>query len=62
MLNSSFFEEDGIVYAEKKGNGALTVKASSHAIVIAHCIEGGQQGVCNEAVDKVVEYLKTQAY
>lgn len=53
-------EEDGkIVFAKKKGNGAITLQASKTAIVIGHCPEGGQQGNLNKGVAVIAEYLES---
>ena len=53
-------EEDGkVVYAKKKGSGAITLQASKTAIVIAHCPEGSQQGNLNKAVAVIAEYLES---
>jgi profilin len=52
-------EDKKVVYAKKKGNGAITLQASKTAIVIAHCPEGGQQGNTNKAVAVIAEYLES---
>ena len=53
-------EEDGkIVYAKRKGNGAITLQSSKTAIVVAHCPEGGQQGNTNKGVGVIAEYLES---
>ena len=53
-------EEDGkMVYAKKKGSGAITLQASKTAIVIAHCPEGSQQGNLNKAVGVIADYLES---
>ena len=51
-------EDDKIVYAKKKGEGAITLQASKTAIVIAHCPEGSQQGNANKGVGVIAEYLE----
>ena len=51
-------EDKKIVYAKKKGQGAITLQASKTAIVIGHCPEGGQQGNTNKAVAVIAEYLE----
>ena len=52
--------EDGkVVFAKKKGSGAITMQASKTAIVIAHCPEGGQQGNTNKAVGVIADYLES---
>ena len=51
-------EDSKIVYAKKKGIGALTLQASKTAIVIAHCSEGSQQGNANKGVGVIAEYLE----
>ena len=48
-----------VVYAKKKGSGAITLQASKTAIVIAHCPEGGQQGNCNKGVGVIADYLES---
>ncbi len=52
-------EEGKVVYAKKKGQGAMTLQASKTAIVIAHCPEGCQQGNANKAVRGVAEFLES---
>lgn len=52
-------EEGKLVLAKKKGDGALTCQASKTAIVIAHCMEGGQQGNANKAAAVIAEYLES---
>ena len=52
-------EDKKIVFAKKKGIGAITLQASKTAIVIAHCPEGGQQGNTNKGVNVIAEYLET---
>ena len=49
--------EDGVVLGKKKDEGAITMQTSKTAIVIAHTIEGGQQGSTNKAVGVIAEYL-----
>ena len=52
-------EEDGkIVFAKKKGSGAITMQATKTAVVIAHCPEGSQQGNTNKGVSVIAEYLE----
>lgn len=51
-------EDKKIVYAKKKGLGAVTLQASKTAIVIGHCPEGGQQGNLNKGVAVIAEYLE----
>ena len=51
--------DEKIVYAKKKGSGALSIQASKTALVIAHCPEGGQQGSTNKGVAVVAEYLES---
>ncbi len=50
-------EDNKIVYAKKKGQGAITMQCSKTAIVIGHCPEGSQQGNTNKAVAVIAEYL-----
>lgn len=53
-------EEDGkLVLAKKKGQGALTAQKSKTAVVIAHCLEGSQQGNVNKGVAVIAEYLES---
>jgi profilin len=52
-------EDNKLVYAKKKGFGALTIQASKTGIVIAHCPEGCQQGNCNKGVGVIAEYLES---
>lgn len=51
--------DDELLCAKKVGEGALSCAASSTAVVIAHCIEGGQQGKVNTAACTVADYLKS---
>ena len=52
-------EDKKMVYAKKKGEGAITMQASKTAIVIGHCPEGGQQGNLNKGVGVIAEYLES---
>ena len=52
-------EDKKVVYAKKKGSGAITIQASKTALVIAHCPEGGQQGSTNKGVAVIAEYLES---
>lgn len=52
-------EDNKIVMAKKKGEGAITIQASTTALVIGHCPEGSQQGNCNKAVAVIAEYLES---
>jgi len=52
-------EDQKIVLAKKKGQGALTMQASKTAIVCAHCMEGGQQGNANKAAGVIADYLES---
>lgn len=53
-------EVDGnVVYAKKKGSGAITIQASKTALVLGHCPEGGQQGNTNKGVAVIAEYLES---
>ena len=52
-------EDSKVVYAKKKGNGAITLQVSNTAIVIAHCPEGSQQGNLNKGVGVIAEYLES---
>ena len=50
-------QDDGVVLAKKKDNGAVTLQKSVTAIVIGHTKNGGQQGSTNKAVNVIAEYL-----
>lgn len=52
-------EDDKIVFGKKKEHGAITIQASKTAIVIAHTIEGCQQGNSNKGVAVIAEYLES---
>lgn len=54
--------DEGAVMGKKKGEGAITIQKSKTVILAAHCPEGGQQGNCNTAVSKVVDYLASVGY
>ncbi len=54
--------EKKIALGKKRDHGAVTVQGSKTAVVVGHCPEGGQHGSCNDAVDKVVDYLVTNSY
>jgi len=51
--------DDELLCAKKVGEGALSCAASATAVVIAHCIEGGQQGKVNTAACTIADYLKS---
>jgi len=51
--------DDELICAKLVGEGAITCAASSTAVVVAHCIEGGQQGKVNTATSTVADYLKS---
>ena len=55
-------EDEGFVYAKKKGHGSVSLQASSMAIVIGHCPDDRQQGNCNKAVAVIAEYLRSIKY
>lgn len=50
------------VYGKKCNHGGISLQSTNKAIVISHCIEGGQQGKVNDAVFKVAEYLEQNGY
>jgi profilin len=52
-------QEQKIMFAKKKGSGALTIQASKTAVVIGHCPEGGQQGSTNKGVAVIADYLES---
>ena len=51
--------DDKLVFAKRKGLGALCMQATMTAVVIGHCPEGGQQGNTNKAVGIVGDYLES---
>jgi len=50
------------VYGKKTGSGGISLQSTNRAIVVSHCVEGGQQGKVNDAVFKVAEYLEQNGY
>lgn len=50
------------VYGKKHGAGGISLQSTNKAVVISHCVEGGQQGKVNDAVFKVAEYLEQNGY
>ena len=52
-------EDDKVVFGKKKECGAITMQASKTAIVIAHTIEGSQQGNSNKGVGVIADYLES---
>merc|ERR1711962_117075 len=50
--------DEGLVLGKLKENGAITIQKSVTAVIIAHVIEGKNQGDVNGAVKVVVDYLK----
>ena len=52
-------EDDKVMFGKKKEHGAITIQASKTAIVIAHTIEGSQQGNTNKGVAVIAEYLES---
>ena len=57
-----FDTETQTVLGKRIGNGAVTIQPSKSAIVIGHCPESGQHGLCNNAVSKIVEHLVASGY
>lgn len=55
-------EDDKLVMAKKKDEGALTIQSSKTAIVLAHTKEGSQQGNTNKGVGIIAEYLESLGY
>lgn len=53
---------DKAVYGKKTGAGSITLQTTGKAVVISHCVEGGQHGKVNDAVFKVAEYLEQNGY
>lgn len=51
--------EEDVMCGKKIGEGAISCVPSSTAVVIAHCVEGGQQGQCNVAAGVIADYLKS---
>ncbi|XP_033098918.1 profilin-like [Anneissia japonica] len=51
-------ENQKVVMAKKKEHGAVTLRSSKTAIVIAHTPEGGQQGCSKKAVAVIADYLE----
>jgi profilin len=51
--------DDEAMILKLKDNGSITCAASSTAVVVAHCIEGGQLGQVNIATNVISEYLKS---
>ncbi len=47
---------------KKKEHGSITAQATKIAVIIAHCPEGGQHGLCNNADSKVAEHLESTGY
>ena len=52
-------EDQKVVYAKKKGVGAITLQASKTAIVIGLAPDGSQQGNLNKGVAVIAEYLES---
>lgn len=50
-------QDEDAVMGKMKGHGSLTMQSTKTAVVIGHCPEGGQQGICNKAVATMAEYL-----
>jgi len=51
-------KDEGLVLGKLKENGAITMQKSETAIIIAHTLEGKQQGDTNTGVQAIVTYLK----
>ncbi|WAR14438.1 PROF-like protein [Mya arenaria] len=49
-------EDDKLVLAKKKDQGALSIQVSKTAIVIGHLPEGGQQGNLNKGIDLTMSW------
>ena len=47
-----------LVYAKKKGCGAVTLGSSRKCVIVAHTGEGKHQSFTNKAVDVVCEHLE----
>lgn len=52
-------EDDKLVLGKKKDCGSITMQSSKTAIVIAHTIEGCQQGNTNKGVAVIADYLES---
>jgi len=50
--------EEGLVLGKLKDQGSITIQKSETAVVIAHTMEGKQQGDTNTGVKAIVDYLK----
>ena len=58
-----FLRQDGdLIMLKCKGVGALTVSFMKTAAIVAYTPEGKQQGITNEAVNKIASYLMTQGF
>jgi len=51
--------QENIVLAKKKDQGAITIQLSKTAIVIGHTKEGSSQGETNKGVAVIAEYLES---
>jgi profilin len=51
--------DDEVINLKLKEHGSITCAASGTAVVIAHCIEGGQLGQVNVAANVIADYLKS---
>merc|ERR1712186_211087 len=51
--------DDEVINLKLKEHGSITCAASSTAVVVCHCIEGGQLGQVNVAADVIADYLKS---
>jgi profilin len=52
-------EEGKAAYAKKRGNGGLTIHSTKSAVIIAHCVEGRQQGNVNKGTGMIADYLES---
>jgi len=50
--------DDECINLKLKEHGSITCASSATAVVVAHCIEGGQLGQVNVATNVIAEYLK----
>merc|ERR1712002_578072 len=49
---------DNAVLGKRKEEGCITIQNSKTCIVLAHTVEGQQQGNTNKAVDIIISYLE----
>ena len=52
-------EDEGLVLGKLKESGAVTIQKTGTAVIIAHTIDGKNQGDVNTGVKEIVDYLKS---